>query len=248
MLRRNRLTSPWWRQFVLDMCQKYWKQELNNFLRQYRNSPYTSTGVNHPFTLMFSRETRTILPQISTFAHLSMYEVSRQIDEHAKLKMKTNNLGQDIKSIDTMSLSLSETKLGTNWHRRIIRSLVLLNAKGTMISVALCYNPLAKCVTRNALFFIKIRRQDDIQPQFSEEVEEDEVTTTRIHGSRRTSTHPTEEISKESVPNGTVTNLNATKERPCNKRFGRTVRQPKTFKDFVFKWHWYFYRLFKVFV
>ncbi|XP_061191102.1 uncharacterized protein K02A2.6-like [Saccostrea echinata] len=43
---------------------KNWKQELFRFLRQYRNTPHSSTGLS-PFTLMFGRDTRTKLPHIA---------------------------------------------------------------------------------------------------------------------------------------------------------------------------------------
>lgn len=212
------------------VSKKNWKQELYNFLRQYRNTPHPSTGIS-PFTLMFNRETRIKLPQIPSFAHRPLYEVARQQDEHAKLKMKINNtnLGQNIKSGDTV-LIRNETgnKLTPAYNSK---TQVVLNAKGTMILAAPCSNPLEKCVTRNASFFKKIRRQDDIQPQFSEVAEEEEMSTTRTPESRCTTTRPTED-SKESVPNGTV-NSNATRERPYTTRSGRAVRQPSAFKDCV---------------
>lgn len=180
---------------------------------------------------MFNRETRIKLPQIPSFAHRPLYEVARQQDEHAKLKMKINNtnLGQNIKSGDTV-LIRNETgnKLTPAYNSK---TQVVLNAKGTMILAAPCSNPLEKCVTRNASFFKKIRRQDDIQPQFSEVAEEEEMSTTRTPESRCTTTRPTKD-SKESVPNGTV-NSNATRERPYTTRSGRAVRQPSAFKDCV---------------
>lgn len=186
-----------------------------------------------PFTLMFNRETRTKLPQISPFAHRPLYEIARQQDEHAKLKMKINNtnLGQDIKSGDTVLIrNLTGNKLTPAYNPK---PHIVLNATGTMISAAPCSEPLEKCVTRNASFFKKIRRQDDRQPQFSEVAEEEEIATTRTPESRCTTTRPTEE-SKESVPNGTI-NSNGTRDRPYTTRSGRAVRQPSAFKDFVLK-------------
>lgn len=131
--------------------------------------------------------------QISTFAHRPLYEVARQQDGHANLNMKSNNtnLCQDIKSGDTVLIrNETGTKLTPAYNPK---PHVVLNASGAMISAAPCSNPLEKCVTRNASFFKKIKRQDDIQPQFSEVAEEEEVTE-----SHPTITHPTKQF-KESV-------------------------------------------------
>lgn len=62
------------------VSKKNWKQELYNFFRQYRNTPHPSTGMS-PFTLMFNRETRTKLPQISSFTQCPLNEVARRTRE-----------------------------------------------------------------------------------------------------------------------------------------------------------------------
>ncbi|VDI20257.1 Hypothetical predicted protein, partial [Mytilus galloprovincialis] len=46
-----------------EVERKSWKQSMYRFLRQYRNTPHSSTGVN-PFKLLFGRETNTKLPSI----------------------------------------------------------------------------------------------------------------------------------------------------------------------------------------
>lgn len=46
---------------------KSWKQEMFKFLRQYRSTPHTSTGIS-PYRLLFGRDPITRLPQISDVA------------------------------------------------------------------------------------------------------------------------------------------------------------------------------------
>lgn len=231
MPRRNHSTSPWWRQFVLHICPR--KTGSKSYITSFGNTA-TLLILRPEWVLSLLCSTEKPGQNCLKFHPLLTARWTRSQDEHAKLKMKINNtnLGQDIKSGDIV-LIRNETgnKLTPAYN---LKPHVVLKAKGTMISAAPCSDPLDKCVTRNASFFKKIRRQDDIQPQFSEVAEEEEITTTRRPESRCTTTRPTEE-SKELVRNGTV-NSNVTRERPYTTRSCRVVRQPSAFKDFVLNW------------
>ena len=70
-----------------EIERKSWKQSMYQFLRQYRTTPHSSTGVT-PFKLLFGRETNTKLPSIWKAKRLELDEFARQNDENAKTRMK----------------------------------------------------------------------------------------------------------------------------------------------------------------
>jgi len=70
-----------------EIERKSWKQYMYKFLRQYRTTPHSSTGVT-PFKLLFGRETNTKLPSVSKAKRPELEEFARQNDENAKTRMK----------------------------------------------------------------------------------------------------------------------------------------------------------------
>ena len=65
-----------------------WKQEMYQFLRQYRSTPHVSTGFT-PYRLMFQRETKTNIPLVfEQTAEKKIEERVRQNDEKAKSQAK----------------------------------------------------------------------------------------------------------------------------------------------------------------
>lgn len=66
-----------------------YKQVLYDFLRQYRATPHTSTGIA-PFTLMFERKPTTRMPNIDnvTKGNAQMREIVQQKDDQSKIKAK----------------------------------------------------------------------------------------------------------------------------------------------------------------
>ena len=66
---------------------KNWKQELQQFLLQYRATPHTTTGKS-PAELLFGRQIRTKLPEATHQAKASTDHEVRQRDHSAKQKMK----------------------------------------------------------------------------------------------------------------------------------------------------------------
>ena len=77
---------------------KNWKQEMFKFLRQYRSTPHTSTGVS-PYRLLFGRDPITRLPQSSDVADLAHDDPPPTSDpsaEQAKAKDATAKQKQKV--------------------------------------------------------------------------------------------------------------------------------------------------------
>ena len=74
---------------------KNWKQELYKYLRQYRATPHSSTGVT-PFRLMFNRDPVTRLPEIGSRStnnsdeNAANHDKAKKNDAIAKEKQKSN--------------------------------------------------------------------------------------------------------------------------------------------------------------
>ena len=71
--------------------QRNWKQEMCQFLRQYRATPHTSTK-SSPHRWLFGREPGTKLPRVSTednHDNRPVYAAARENDKQAKQCQKT---------------------------------------------------------------------------------------------------------------------------------------------------------------
>ena len=64
---------------------KVWKQELYRFLRSYRTTPHSSTGVS-PATALFNRNIKTTLPENKEASKSD--RTMREADARAKFRMK----------------------------------------------------------------------------------------------------------------------------------------------------------------
>ena len=64
-----------------------WQYALHRFLRMYRMTPHISTGFT-PFQLMFHRDGRTKLPQITEPSYSEIHSQATRNDMHAKQAMK----------------------------------------------------------------------------------------------------------------------------------------------------------------
>ncbi|XP_062585043.1 uncharacterized protein K02A2.6-like [Saccostrea cucullata] len=71
-----------------EIERRNWKQSMFQFLRQYRTTPHSSTGIS-PFKLLFNRETKTKLPSIPR-KQTRNDELLRQNDEISKTMMKAD--------------------------------------------------------------------------------------------------------------------------------------------------------------
>ena len=72
----------------LVLIKKSWQQELHKFLRIYRCTPHSTTRFT-PYRLMFGREPRTKLPEISSPITDPVDQMVRSRDERAKRIMKS---------------------------------------------------------------------------------------------------------------------------------------------------------------
>ena len=67
---------------------KSWKQEINAFLRCYRNTPHTTTG-QIPSKLLLHRDIKTTIPSISEITNSPQSDEVRSRDDKAKQRMKS---------------------------------------------------------------------------------------------------------------------------------------------------------------
>lgn len=132
-----------------------WKQELYSFLRNYRATPHSTTGVP-PATALFGRPLRTRLPEIpdpdDSVTPLDQ-EAMQKTDSQAKSKMK---LYADTTSNATPSpIKLGDTVLAANDAKGKLtppfdpRPLIIVEKKGSMLTAA----DHDKTITRNSSLF-----------------------------------------------------------------------------------------------
>lgn len=138
---------------------KNWKQELYNFLRQYRATPHSSTGYS-PYQLLFGREPSTKLPKVQSFIgnrNQQLDESARQNDATSKATMKrqfdqrNNTCPTDIKIGDFVLKrnDSNNNKLSPAYDPIPYE---VINKKGNMITVTNS----SKNVTRNSSKFKKV--------------------------------------------------------------------------------------------
>ena len=139
-----------------------WKQELYSFLRNYRATPHSTTGVP-PATALFGRPLRTRLPEfpdpddsITPFDH----EAMQKTDSQAKSNMKS--YADSRRNAATSPISLGDTVLVANDVKGKMtppydpRPLIIVEKKGSMLTAA----DEDKTITRNSSHFKIIPTQD----------------------------------------------------------------------------------------
>ena len=192
-----------------------WKQEMYQFLRQYRSTPHVSTGFT-PYRLMFQREPKTKMPQVfEQTAEKKIEERVRQNDEKAKSQAKqygdsrNNAKESNIKIGDTVLVEKDskENKLSARFNET---PHLVTEKKGSMITAS----SNVRDVTRNSTSFKKITPRDYIQ--ISEEEEEDEP-------------EPCTGVTKETANKGSDNSAPPT----VNSRPVRVRHEPIRFKDYV---------------
>ncbi|KAK3739292.1 hypothetical protein QZH41_007139 [Actinostola sp. cb2023] len=82
---KHRKITPLWPEANARIEHKNWQQELNKFLRNYRVTPHSSTGVP-PYTALYGRPMRTKLPEIPTQSKQD--KEMRLNDQQSKDEMK----------------------------------------------------------------------------------------------------------------------------------------------------------------
>ena len=192
-----------------------WKQEMYQFLRQYRSTPHVSTGFT-PYRLMFQREPKTKMPQVfEQTAEKKIEERVRQNDEKAKFQAnqygdsRNNAKESNIKIGDTVLVEKDskENKLSARFNGT---PHLVTEKKGSMITAS----SNVRDVTRNSTSFKKITPRDYIQ--ISEEEEEDEP-------------EPCTGVIKETANKGSDNSAPPT----VNSRPVRVRHEPIRFKDYV---------------
>ena len=159
--------------------QRSWKQELNNFLRNYRATPHSTTGIP-PAQLLMGRNIKTKIPTIVTESNDGKI---RETDKEKKISMKTyadkkrHARESQIKKGDKVLLKQNKRdKLSTPYDPKPYE---VINIKGSMITAQRD----GQTVTRNSSFFKPI----DNASQSSEYKDDDAISNSEITIQRRPS-------------------------------------------------------------
>ena len=113
-----------------------WKQELHNFMRNYRATPHSTTNIP-PSELMFGRNIRTKLPEIQ-FENDDAYVQERDAMQKRKMKMNADKKRKARKSEfkigDTVLVKQErKNKMSTPFNPK---PLTIVDIKGTMITAS----------------------------------------------------------------------------------------------------------------
>lgn len=186
---------------------KNWKQELYGFLRNYIATPHCTTSVP-PATLLFNRNIRTKLPEITVKVKDKRL---RERDKCKKIKMK---IASDTrKNAKKCYLKRGDTVLVKQQKRNKItapynhKPYEITNKKGSMITA----EREGHRITRDSSFFKHVKNAEPVNPP----------------GSKETFSKNNEEDDKDSV----IVEENI----PELRRSNRERRPPSYLKDYVCK-------------
>ena len=152
---------------------KNWRKELQVFLRNYRTTPHTTTGVA-PSVLLMKRAVRNKIPQANNVDPVS--EIIRKRDSSQKMKIKAYadkkcyvkpseiNLGDSVLVKRPFTMSKGSTVYNPN-------PMTVVKTKGSMITAK---NADAS-VTRNSSFFKKLTFEEINPPHVEEYTEESQI-------------------------------------------------------------------------
>ena len=200
-----------------------WKQAMYKFLRMYRATPHCTTQFS-PFFLLFGREPRTKMPELSNSSHPRDDEV-RERDALAKDRMKraadkrNNAKHHDITRGDVVLIKQPKlNKLSTPYLPKPLR---VQQNKGTMVTVA---RPDGSTITRNASQFkllppttepAKEDVDEDIDEEIYKETNKEVIVEAQISPNKQLVT---------SVP---------IPQSPREQKQPRTRKAPKYLQDYV---------------
>jgi transposase InsO family protein len=156
--------------------QKPWREELTNFLRNFRATPHSSTG-KAPATAFFNRQLRTKLPDVHTNARDPAG--IQETDQKAKRKMKKYADSKAyvkpsrVRPGDTVVLKRdpSHRKSETPYEPKPYK---VISCKGSMVTATRG----EKTVTRNSSFFKLVRQKDEPTEGDSTDGEHDNLEDT----------------------------------------------------------------------
>ena len=157
---------------------KSWKQELYRFLRNYRATPHTSTGLP-PATVLNGVPLKTELPQVCTIPDDKLL---RQKDQSAKNKMKEyaearrNIRKSDINTGDKVLLKnvMQQGKLVPKFQQQPFE---VIQRKGAMVTAQRDQ----KTKARNVTHFRKVNTDTTLLPCPPDEPDPVPLTTTDVH-------------------------------------------------------------------
>ena len=218
-----------------------WKQELQKFLRQYRATPHSTTGVS-PFEALTGRKMRTQLPQV-TFSPLPDSDI-RENDNRQKAKMKAD--ADEILHAKDSGISegdavlvrqKKQNKLSTPFSPHPLR---VTTRKGNMVTAE---RPCGQRITRNVTHFKRIAKphlsREEERERFGNDFQAENQPVTQSQSATEPITPPIEppadivlpvpnpDISEN--PNGSTSENSTVPSR----RSTRIKSAPVRFKDYV---------------
>lgn len=75
-----------------------WQEDLQTYLMMYRSTPHSTTGVS-PAYMLFRRNIRTKIPDISDFSYMNYDQEVRDRDSEMKNERKRENICGQTKTI-----------------------------------------------------------------------------------------------------------------------------------------------------
>ena len=164
--------------------QKDWQKELNNFLRNYRPTPHSSTGKS-PAELLMGRQIKTKLPEVPTLH--PTHPIVAKNDSAAKQKMKYhadkyNHCHPDKFSVVNLVLPRQpKVKFSTPFQAEPFR---ITEVKGSMITAT----SKDQTVTRNASHFKLLPSDIDVPIPSSSTEQAEGGNDEESHNGQTTST------------------------------------------------------------
>lgn len=203
---------------------KNWKQEMYVFLRHYRATPHTTTGIS-PSEALNNRKLKTSLPELPT-SPPSLHQKMQQRDKHQKEKMKSyadSKARAQESSIKPGQVVLlrqrKQNKFSTPFNPK---PLLVKEKKGSMVTAS---NG-AKTVTRNSSLFKVI-------PDTLMTFEDDDDSVIDEPTVQTPQNQPTGTVQiPQSQPTGTA---QAEPQPPPVRKSNRPRKTPVRFSDFVSK-------------
>jgi hypothetical protein len=200
-----------------------WKQEMYKFLRHYRATPHSTTGVS-PAEMLYGRKLRTDLPSIQKQVHFAdKMDVVRRRDERMKDYMKqladARNKAQEseIQIGDRVLVKQKrQDKLDTPFKPKPYE---VTQTNGTMVTAE---NALGK-ITRNTSYFKKILPSCGKMP---EEVEE-------VLGELPQCTSNSEDSSTSTEAENHTSDNTCMQEQVPTRRSDRVKKSPKYLEEYV---------------
>ena len=139
----------------------HWKQDMYQFLRNYRATPHCTTGVS-PATALFGRPIRTKLPDPVVVTSGESYDPVTMREKYAQQKLRIKNRAESRRTIKDCGIQVEDTvlvkqpkrqKLSTPYHAT---PLTVTKKHHSMLTA----ESANRKVTRNSSYFKKLLAED----------------------------------------------------------------------------------------